>query len=294
MSRISEALAWARTRLGGGAEAAGEARYLLAHALKCDPAWLFAHPEHPLETSAEQAFRERVERRARGEPVAYLTGEREFWSLPLEVGPHTLIPRPETEHLIEFVLRTLPRERPLRVIDLGTGSGAIALALARECPAWRIAACERSPAALAQARRNGERLGLRVDWILADWMTGIQGPFDLVIGNPPYVAEADPHLRQGDLRHEPPEALASGPDGLDAIRRIVPQAARRLAPGGRLVLEHGHQQGPACRELLRQAGFERVASGSDLAGLERFTHGQQPGKGREEAHSPRRHTGKPC
>jgi release factor glutamine methyltransferase len=276
MNTIGEALAWGRAQLGGDPEAASEAQLLLGHVLEHDAAWLYAWPEQALNPAQREHYRELIQGRAAGEPVAYLIGRREFWSLPLGVDRHTLIPRPETEHLVEFILRTLPREHPLRVIDLGTGSGAIALALASERPAWRISASDRSASALHQARRNARDLGLTIEWIQADWLKGIEGPFDLVVSNPPYVAEDDPHLQRGDLRFEPRDALASGPDGLDAIRRLISQAPSRLAPGGRLVFEHGCEQGTASRTLLAEAGFTDIGTGRDLADLERFSHGCRP------------------
>lgn len=271
MKTVGDLLRDARRRLADPAEA----EILLAHALGRERAWLYAHPEHPPTTQEQGRFEALLARRLAGEPVAHLTGWREFWSLPLRVDRHTLIPRPETEHLVEFVLERLPAEPPQRVIDLGCGCGTIALALARERPHWEILASDRSGGALAVARDNARRLGLDVTFLHADWLAGIVGPFDLIISNPPYVAEGDPHLEQGDLRFEPRGALTAGPDGLDAIRRLVAQAQPRLRPGGLLAFEHGHDQGAACRELLEQAGYIEVATGLDLAGLSRFSHGRR-------------------
>ncbi len=273
MSRLDEALVAARRRL----DDALEAEVLLAHALGRDRAWLYAHPEHRLSTAERARFAQLLQRRLDGEPVAYLTGRREFWSLPLRVDRHTLIPRPESEHLIEFVLDALPAEPPRRAIDLGCGCGTLALALARERPRWEILASDRSPGALAVACDNARRLRLPVTFVRADWLSGIAGPFDLILSNPPYIAEDDPHLARGDPRFEPRSALAAGADGLDAIRALIAQAATRLAPGGLLVFEHGHTQGPACRALLAQAGFDAVDTGEDLAGLPRYSHGRRPG-----------------
>ncbi len=271
MKTVGDLLRDARRHLTDPAEA----EILLAHALQCDRTWLYAHPEYHPAAEALARFAALLARRLAGEPVAQLTGWREFWSLPLRVDRHTLIPRPETEHLVEFVLERLPAEPPLRIIDLGCGCGTIALALARERPHWEIFASDRSAGALAVARDNARRLGLDVTFLRADWLAGIVGPFDLIISNPPYVAEGDPHLEQGDLRFEPRGALAAGPDGLDAIRLLVAQAQPRLHPGGLLAFEHGHDQDAACRMLLAQAGYADVGSGRDLAGLPRFSHGRR-------------------
>ncbi len=277
MNSVAELLDWGRALLGGSPDAANEAGILLAHVLRRDRSWLFAWPDAQAEEQQAARYRQLVKRRAGGGPVAHLTGVRDFWSLQLEVDRHTLIPRPETEHLVEFALQRLPAKAPLRVVDLGTGSGAIALALAAERPDWRITATDRSAASLSRARKNARRLGLRVDFVQADWLNGVRGPFDLIISNPPYIAEQDPHLQQGDLRFEPRRALTSGVDGLDDIRRIVDQALPCLARDGWLVLEHGFEQGPACRALLKQGGYGEVGSGRDLAGHERYSYGRKTG-----------------
>jgi release factor glutamine methyltransferase len=273
MSPVRQLLAWGTQQMGGSADAAAEAGLLLAHVLQKDRGWLFAWPEAEVGEEDATRYRELAARRAAGEPIAYLTGRRDFWSLQLAVDRHTLIPRPETEHLIEFVLQGLPAERPLRVIDLGTGSGAIALALASERPAWRITASDRSPAALAVARDNALRHGLQLDFVQADWLQGLRGPFDLIVSNPPYIATGDRHLQEGDPRFEPASALVSGNDGLNDIRLIIAQALPLLAAGGWLVFEHGFEQGAACRELLLQAGYRDVGTGRDLAGHERYSYG---------------------
>jgi release factor glutamine methyltransferase len=275
VTTVRDLLAWGTQQLGGTAEAASEAGILLAHLLQKDRSWLFAWPEAEMSEDNVRRYRALTARRAAGEPIAYLTGRRDFWSLQLEVDRHTLIPRPETEHLIEFVLQRLPATPPLRVVDLGTGSGAIALALAAERPAWQITATDLSQAALANARTNARRHGLRVEFVCADWLQGLQGPFDLIVSNPPYIAAGDRHLQQGDPRFEPRTALISGTDGLDDIRRIVAQARSRLAADGWLVFEHGFDQGSACRRLLQQAGYRDTGSGRDLAGHERFSYGMR-------------------
>src|SRR5690606_12979019 len=256
-----------------------DAQLLLAHALGRDRAWLYAHDRDPVDPAARRRFADLVARRRAGEPVAYLRGRQGFWSLDLAVGPATLIPRPETERLVELALDRLPCDAPLALADLGTGSGAIALALAIERPRARVDAVDASDAALAVARANAAAAGLaNVAFHHGHWFEPLAGRrYHLVASNPPYVAEGDPHLGQGDLRHEPPIALASGPDGLDAIRSIVRAAPAHLHPGGWLLLEHGHDQGPAVRALLRDAGFDAVATARDLEGRDRVGMGHLPG-----------------
>ena len=247
-----------------------EARLLLAAATGFSEASVLAHPERELPASAEAQFREFAARRARGEPIAYILGEKEFYGLALAVNPAVLIPRPETELLVELALA----RRPASVLDLGTGSGAIALAMKRHLPRARVVAVEASAAALAVARRNAVKLGLEVEFRHGRWFEPVDGRrFDLVLSNPPYVAEADAHLAQGDLRFEPRAALVAGADGLDAIRGIVDAAPAHLNPGGWLLLEHGLGQDAAVRDLLAQAGLEGATSWPDLAGIARVTGG---------------------
>lgn len=253
-----------------------DAEWLLLHVLQRPRGWLYAHRDDPLPEDAAHRFDALVERRARGEPVAYLTGRRGFWSLDLEVGPAVLIPRPETELLVELALQRIAPERSARIVDLGTGSGAIALAIARERPRAQVVAVDVSIDALAVAQRNARRLGLaNVAFRHGDWLAPLAGErFDLIAGNPPYIAEHDPHLAEGDLRFEPPLALASGADGLDAIRRIVRDAPAHLHAGGWLLLEHGLEQGAAVRTLLQGAGFVDVATHRDLEQRDRITSGR--------------------
>lgn len=255
-----------------------EAEVLLAHVLDCARSTLHAWPERTLNARRQTDYEQLVTRREAGEPVAYLTGEREFWSLDLRVTPHTLIPRPETELLVERALQHMAADHPGQAADLGTGSGAVALALATERPRWRITATDRSPDALTVARENAERLRCtNVHFAQGDWCQALANTrFDLVVSNPPYVAEADPHLQQGDVRFEPRSALAAGADGLDAIRALVRCSTAHLRPCGWLLFEHGPEQGPACRALLGEAGFETVLSHRDLAGRERITEGRWP------------------
>ena len=255
-----------------------DAEWLLAHALDRPPGWLWAHADDAVEAAARERFEALLSRRAAGEPVAYLTGTQGFWSLDLRVTPATLIPRPETERLVELALARLPADAPCRVADLGTGSGAIALAIARERPMAAVVATDASKAALAVAVANAQRNGIDNTWFRrGDWCEALgRERFDLIACNPPYIALGDPHLDHGDLRHEPPDALASGSDGLDAIRRIVRDAPAHLAPAGWLLLEHGWDQGEAVRALMAAAGFVDVATEPDLEGRDRVTLGRRP------------------
>ena len=250
-----------------------DAELLLAQALDWPRSRLFSRAEQPLPEPARKTLQALLARRAAGEPIAYLRGEQEFWSLSLRVGPACLIPRPETEGLVDWLLEDVATTA--RVLDLGTGSGAIALALKQERPDWRITAVEFSHAALAIARDNGTRHGLAIDWRQGSWYAPLAGEtFDAIVSNPPYVAEGDPHL--ADLACEPPAALTAGPDGLDALRAIIAGAPAHLAPGGCLRLEHGFDQGPAVRALLQAAGFTGITTRRDLAGLERLSGGNLP------------------
>ncbi|MCB1568429.1 MAG: peptide chain release factor N(5)-glutamine methyltransferase [Xanthomonadales bacterium] len=258
-------------------DARREVELLLEHALGTDRAWLFAHPEHELDTDERARLAGLLERRQQGEPLAYVLGHVGFWTLDLAVSPATLIPRAETELLVEAALERIPVDRAVRIVDLGTGSGAIALALASERPDARVLASDASADALRVAQSNAQRNGVdNVEFRLGDWLAPLQNErFDLIASNPPYVAEGDPHLERGDLRFEPAMALACGADGLSAIRHIVTQAPTHLAAGGWLLLEHGFEQGPAVRDLMRQAGFSRVHSRKDLEARERVTLGQR-------------------
>ncbi len=271
--RLDALLREASARIGRG-----DAEPLLAHVLGRDRAWLFAHATDEVAADAAASFRALVGRRAAGEPVAYLTGRRGFWTLDLEVTADTLIPRPETELLVELALARIGPDRPARIADLGTGSGAIALALASERPAAAVVATDVAKATLAVAVRNAQAHGLDNVWFRrGDWAEALgHDRFDLIASNPPYIAEGDRHLGEGDLRHEPPRALSSGADGLEAIRTIVAAAPRHLVPGGWLLLEHGLEQGPAVRALLEQAGFIDVQTERDLEQRDRVTLGRVP------------------
>ena len=246
-----------------------EARLLLAAASGFSEASVVAYPELELPAETEQRYLEFIARRARSEPVAYILGRKEFYGLELIVNPAVLIPRPETELLVELALQ---REFS-SLVDLGTGSGAIALAIKHQRPKARVVAVEASAAALAVAKRNATRLGLEVEWVHGRWLEPLAGQrFDLIVSNPPYVADADPHLAQ--LGFEPRSALVSGTDGLDAIREITRTAAECLVPGGWLLLEHGMGQDAAVCALLSQAGLEEVDSCPDLARIPRVAGGK--------------------
>jgi release factor glutamine methyltransferase len=272
---LAESAAGLADRAGDGARA--EAEILLAHCLGCDRTALWARPETAVPSAVAAACRALALRRTAGEPVAYLVGRRGFWTLELEVTPAVLIPRPETELLVEQALEAFPADAPVRLADLGTGSGAIALAVAAERPCWEILATDAAADALAVARRNAARLGLAaVAFRLGDWTQAFRPGerFSVIVSNPPYVAEGDPHLAAGDLPWEPRAALVAGPDGLDAIRRLVAAAPVHLAPGGWLLLEHGADQGAAVRAILAGAGLDAVHTVRDLAGLERVSGGR--------------------
>jgi len=255
-----------------------ESELLLARAIDRPRSWLYAHSDALVEEQQARHFLAMVEQRRRGEPVALILGVRDFWSLELTVTSDTLIPRPETELLVELALRHIPAGSPARVLDLGTGTGAVALALASERPMAEITAIDLHSRTLSVARANAARLQLgRVRFLLGNWFSAVQDErYDVIVGNPPYIAEQDPHLLQGDLRFEPRAALASGIDGLDAIRVIARDSPRHLRANGWLLLEHGFEQGAAVRALLESAGFTKVATGVDLAGLDRVTYGQLP------------------
>ena len=281
--RFCDALARARARLGAVSGTPRlDAEILLGHVLGWNRARLVAHPGVPLDPAAAARFDALVARRHGGEPIAYLTGRREFWSLDLAVTPDTLIPRHETERLVEAVLDVVAPGAAASIADVGTGAGPVALAVARERPLAQVLGSDRSRAAIAVARANAERLGAgNVSFIVADACAALApGRWSVIASNPPYVAENDPHLAIGDARFEPPEALVSGPRGLDMLETLARDAPCRLAPGGWLVLEHGHDQGPAVRALLAGAGLGAVETVRDLAGNERVTLGRRGPAGR--------------
>ncbi len=251
-----------------------DAQLLLLHALGRAPhdrAWLLAHDTDAMPDAAWSALAAQLSRRRAGEPVAYLLGEKEFHGLALQVDARVLVPRPDTETLVEWALECLEGQAAPRVLDLGTGSGAIALALQHARPDAQVDAVDASADALAVAQANASRLGLPVRFAQADWLDGADAGYTVIASNPPYIAAGDPHLPA--LRHEPSSALVSGTDGLDDIRRIVQDAPAHLAEGGWLLLEHGHDQAPAVHELLAARGFAEVQSRDDLAGIQRCSGG---------------------
>jgi len=274
MARMDALLRAARSRV-----APGEAELLLSHVLGKSRSWLYSHGDDALVAADAGRFEQLVARRVAGEPVAYLVGQRGFWQFDLVVTPATLIPRPDTELLVELALDRLPGDRPWRVADLGTGSGAIALALAHERPNLKLIATDVSGAALDVARGNAYALKLpSVEFRAGSWFEPLDGErFDLIASNPPYIADDDVHLQQGDLRHEPRSALASGADGLDAIRVLAAGATAHLKPGGWLLVEHGWEQGAPARALLQAAGLLEVKTARDLEGRDRVTFGQAAG-----------------
>ncbi|MBP6321114.1 MAG: peptide chain release factor N(5)-glutamine methyltransferase [Giesbergeria sp.] len=254
-----------------------DAQLLLLHILNradAGRAWLLAHDTDTLAPSEQARFIALCQRRAAGEPVAYLRGMKEFYGLTLQVDARVLDPRPDTETLVDWALQLLAPLPAPRVLDLGTGSGAIALALQHQRPDAQVSAVDASADALAVAQANAARLGLAVQFARGNWLRGVAGQFDVIASNPPYIAAADPHLAA--LRHEPLQALASGADGLDDIRSIVAQAPSHLLPGGWLLLEHGWEQAEAVQALLRSAGFAEVQSRKDLAGIVRCSGAQWP------------------
>ena len=253
-----------------------DAEWRLAHAVAKPRSWLFAHASDLAEPGIAERFEALLARRQAGEPVAYLTGTQGFWTLELAVSPATLIPRPETELLVDLALARIAVDAVARVADLGTGSGAIALAIAKERARASLIATDASNAALEVARRNATRNRIAtVEFREGDWLAPLAGDtFDLIASNPPYIADGDPHLGEGDLRFEPPTALSSGAEGLDAIRRIVGDAPAHVEAGGWLLLEHGWDQGEAVRALLQAAGFIDVETARDLEGRDRVTLGR--------------------
>ena len=274
MTDIAGALGWAKQRID-----LMEARVLLRHVLQCPASRLIAWPETRLEPEDWARYRELVERRVAGEPVAYLTGEREFYGREFMVTPAVLIPRPDTELLVELAVAHVAGMQRARLLDLGTGSGALAITLALELEGADVTAIDRSREALWVAMANAARLGASVSFVQSDWFAGLgEERFQLIVANPPYIASADEHLEQGDLRFEPRTALAAGPAGLDDLAEIVARAPAHLEAEGWLFLEHGYDQASAVRGLLADAGFAAIASWKDLAGIERVSGGRWLGR----------------
>ncbi len=282
-NRLAAVITTAREKLP-----TSEARLLLGHVLQKPLAWLLAHDDDVLDEAGLSAFKTLVTRRAAGEPVAYLLGYREFFGREFLTTPATLIPRPETELLVEQVIEkvglkvgdgeTAIKHKSRRILDLGTGTGCVAITLALECPGVLVCAIDASKAALDVAQSNAQRLNANVRFLHSDWFAAVGGEtFDVIVSNPPYIAAEDVHLTQGDLRFEPPAALASGADGLDAIRHIIAAAPAHLSAYGQLWLEHGYDQADTVRALLAAAGFTAIAQHRDLAGIVRVSGGWRSG-----------------
>ncbi|MBV2234829.1 MAG: peptide chain release factor N(5)-glutamine methyltransferase, partial [Sterolibacterium sp.] len=260
-----------------------EARLLLQEVAGLTASALLAHPEQPLDAAQVQAYRALVERRQRGEPIAYLLGRREFYGRDFAVAPGVLIPRPETELLVERALFRINGLTAPKILDLGCGSGCIGITLALERRDAQVCALDASSAALAISQRNAQVLAARLEFLASDWFSALHighagERYDLIVSNPPYIAAADPHLRQGDLNFEPIEALASGVTGLDALRHIITAAPVWLRPGGWLLLEHGYDQAAALRQCLLATGFEEIEQSRDLAGIVRVSGGRWPAR----------------
>ena len=270
---VSQALAHA---LGQGVSRT-DAQTMMLHLVNPpvrDRAWLITHEDHALSDGAWATWCDWVERRAAGVPVAFLTGKKDFYGIELRINEQVLDPRPDTETLVDWALTLVQDLATPQILDLGTGSGAIALALAHHHPAAKVSAVDQSEEALAVALANAHRLGLQVVFTHSNWFESVAGRFDLIVSNPPYIAEHDPHLNA--LVHEPRQALVSGADGLDDLRLLIAQAPNHLTPGGWLLLEHGHDQSRTVRALLETRGFFQVQSRCDLAGIERCSGGQWP------------------
>ncbi len=252
-----------------------DAEVLLTSALGASRTFLYAHPEKQLTPAQHLAYTQLIDKRCTGFPIAYLTGQREFWSLPLQVSKDTLIPRPETELLVELALQAFKNTTEAHVLELGTGSGAIALALASERPDWHILAIDKSQAALKIAKTNAASLGhSNVVFLASDWFTSMPNSLvNMIISNPPYIAENDAHLNEGDVRFEPQEALVSGHDGLNALKHIIQQGFDYLLPGGLLIVEHGFDQKEAVTLLFRERGYINVTCWQDVQGQDRVSAG---------------------
>jgi len=281
---IGEALQWASERLAGGESPKLDARVMLQYVLACDTAYLLTWPERQLSPQQWQQYQTWLNQREQGEPVAYIVGEREFWSLSLSVSPATLIPRPDTEVLVELCLKKANNHADTKIVDLGTGSGAIALALASELPLAQISASELREDALALAQHNAQKLGLeQVCFKQGSWFAPFMGErFDFILSNPPYIDTEDPHLVQGDVRFEPSSALTAEQHGLADIQEIIQQAPDYLKPGGWLMFEHGYDQKQAVQACLLAAGYSEVFTEQDYAGLDRVSGGRYVSNGERD------------
>jgi len=283
MTSVRSALLQAQAQLNNAhqldaIDARYESQLLLQHALKVNRAWLIAHENDDLAANIQHAFDALVQRRIGGEPIAYILGSREFYGLNLAVTPATLIPRPDTEVLVEIALGKIPANEPAQILDLGTGTGAIALAIAQQRPQAQVTGVDASSPALEVAISNSRQLHIsNLHFVLSDWFNDLDhSRFDVIVSNPPYIEEADTHLQQGDLRFEPLSALASGADGLDDIRRIIDGCLIHLKPQGWLMFEHGYNQAATVRELMAQTGLVNIETFKDLGGNDRVTIGKNP------------------
>ena len=283
MHSIRSALLQAQIRLNDSPrldaiDARFEAQLLLQHLLNVNRAWLIAHENDHLSNEAQASFEQLTNRRAGGEPIAYILGNREFYGLNLTVTPATLIPRPDTEILVDAALNKIPADTTLQILDLGTGTGAIALAIAQQRPQTQVTAVDASQAALEVAISNSQQLHIsNIHFLLSDWFNNLKDTlFDVIVSNPPYIENSDVHLTQGDLRFEPTSALASGADGLDDIRRIIDSCLVHLKPQGWLMLEHGYNQAAAVKDLMTQTGLVNLETFKDLGGNDRVTIGKNP------------------
>ena len=278
--RIDEALLWATQQLEGGESPSVDAKVLLAHIINKSQTYLFTWPDKLLNSNEINEFELAVTRRKQGEPVAYIIGKRDFWTLTLFTSPHTLIPRPDTEVLVEQVLACVSSEKdkPLTICDLGTGTGAIALALASELPKSRVVGVDFLQEAVELAQRNAAHNKIKnVQFFQSDWFKQLQGKvFDVLVSNPPYIDEASPYLQQGDVRYEPKSALTSAESGLNDICHIATNAKNYLTPKGLLAFEHGFDQAKRVRELMKALGFEGVKTVQDYSGIDRVTLGFMP------------------
>jgi release factor glutamine methyltransferase len=273
---VAAATSLSQTESTGSDSPRLDAEILLAHVLHCDRSHLIAWPDKQLQTDQLEQFESLLEQRIHGTPIAYLTGSREFWSLDMEVSEDTLIPRPETETLVEYVLEHFPADLSFKLLDAGTGSGAIAVAIASERPGWKLVASDVDQASVQLAQRNAGKHGIgNIEFLHSDWFDNIEHKdFDIIISNPPYIAEQDPHLCRGDVRFEPRRALTSGTHGMDAIEHLCQHAVQHLKPGGRLIVEHGYDQADSVYECFRHNGFINIEQTCDLGGHIRMTAGR--------------------
>ncbi len=271
---LKQALEWGKQELAGSSDTIqADVEILLCHLLACDRSCLYTWPDNKLDEGRLSQFRQCIALRRKGRPVAYITGRKAFWEFSLKVNDSTLIPRPETELLVEQSLSRIPQDQPARILDLGTGSGAIALAIAYERPLCPVTAIEKSGDAMEVARWNTQQLGIEnISLLTGNWLSPVSHTrFDIIVSNPPYIAENDPHLETGDVSHEPVTTLASGKDGLDDIRIIIMQAKHHLVDGGWLLLEHGCDQACTIRKILVEQGYSDINTYPDLAGHDRVT-----------------------